>query len=598
MTALALAERAPALAPMPTMASHFLDALAGPPPQPGRPGIDRIIRASLGKLTGAVSPASLALAYLDWASHIAASPGKLTLLGEEAARNGATLWLQALGLGGDTAPALQDSRFRGEAWQSPPFSLFAQTFLLGEAWWRDATSGVAGVSTHHEQVVSFVARQILDMMAPSNFVTTNPELLEATLRSAGKNLADGLGNLVIDSSRALSGQPPVGTEAFRPGDSVAVTPGSVIYRNRLIELIQYSPTTATVQAEPVLIVPAWIMKYYILDLSPQNSLIKYLVDQGHTVFAISWHNPDAEDRALGLDEYIRLGVLDALDVIETVLPGRAVHALGYCLGGTLLAITAALLAQQQPDRLATVTLLAAQTDFTEAGELTLFLDESQLTYLEDVMWDQGYLDARQMSGAFQLLRSADLIWSRMLREYLMGRREPMTDLMAWNADATRMPARMHSEYLRRLFLENELFEGRFTALGRPVALEDIKAPIFAVGTESDHVAPWHSVYKIHLLAGEAITFVLTSGGHNAGIVSEPGHPHRHFRSATRQAGDRYVDPETWFMRQQPKDGSWWPDWVSWLAAHSSGIGAPPPMGNAAAGYPPLESAPGRYVHEQ
>ncbi len=573
------------------------------PPQPGRASIDRAIHAALGKLTGAVSPASLALAYLDWASHIAVAPGKLALLGEEAVRSWAILWQQALGSGEDAAshagvPAPQDSRFRGEAWQSRPFNLFAQSFLLGEAWWRDATSGVAGVSAHHQQVVSFVARQCLDIMAPSNFVLTNPELLETTLRSAGKNLTDGLSDLAVDSSRALAGEPPVGTEAFRPGETLAVTQGSVIYRNRLIELIQYSPTTATVQAEPILIVPAWIMKYYILDLSPHNSLIKYLVDQGHTVFAISWHNPNADDRALGLDDYLQLGVLDALEAIEAVLPGRAVHALGYCLGGTLLAIAAALLAQKQPDRLASLTLLAAQTDFSEAGELTLFLDDSQLAYLADVMLDQGYLDALQMSGAFQLLRSADLIWSHMLHEYLMGRREPMTDLMAWNADATRMPARMHSEYLRRLFLENQLFEGRFIALGRPIVLEDIRAPIFAVSTETDHVAPWHSVYKIHLLAGKEVTFVLTSGGHNAGIVSEPGHPHRHFRIATRRADDRYVDPETWLARQQPKDGSWWPEWVSWLAARSSGVDAPPPMGNPAGGYPPLEPAPGHYVHEQ
>ncbi len=584
-------------APQPVHTAPMPEHQPAPPPA-GRPNIDRVVHAALGKLTGSVSPASLALAYLDWASHIAAAPGKLTLLGEEAMRSSAALWCQALGLGQTEALALDDSRFRGEAWQAPPFNLFAQSFLRGEAWWRAATSGIAGVSAHHQQVVSFVARQFLDMMAPSNFVPTNPELLETTWRSAGQNLADGLGNFAIDCSRALSGQPPVGTEAFRPGETLAVTPGSVIFRNRLIELIQYSPTTATVQAEPILIVPAWIMKYYILDLSPQNSLIKYLVDQGHTVFAISWHNPTAEDRGLGLDDYVRLGVLDALAAIEAVLPGRAVHALGYCLGGTLLAIAAALLAQKAPERLATVTLLAAQTDFTEAGELTLFLDDSQLTYLEDVMWDQGYLDTRQMSGAFQLLRSADLIWSHMLRAYLLGRRETMTDLMAWNSDATRMPARMHSEYLRRLFLENALFEGRFTALGRPIALEDIKAPIFAVGTETDHVAPWHSVYKIHLLAGKEITFVLTSGGHNAGIVSEPGHPHRHFRIATHRPGDRYVDPETWAMRQVPKDGSWWPEWVSWLAARSSGMDTPPPMGNAAEGYPPLDPAPGRYVHEQ
>ena len=269
--------------------------------------------------------------------------------------------------------------------------------------------------------------------------------------------------------------------------------------------------------------------------------------------------------------------------------------MGYCLGGTLLAIAAATMAREGEDRLGSISLFAAQTDFTEAGELLLYIDDSQLAYLEDIMWEQGYLDTRQMAGAFQLLRSNDLIWSAMVNDYLLGTRRKMTDLMAWNADATRMPYRMHSEYLRRFFLNNDLAGGRYEVDGRPVAISDIRAPIFAVGTTKDHVAPWHSVYKIHLQADSETTFLLTTGGHNAGVVSEPDHRNRSYQVATKKETDYYVDPETWRARTPRKDGSWWPEWQAWLAAHSSGQVPAPALGAAEAGYPPLQDAPGSYV---
>ncbi|HTS55329.1 MAG TPA: alpha/beta fold hydrolase, partial [Burkholderiales bacterium] len=536
------------------------------------------------------------------AFHLALSPGKGQLLLEKAVRKAARLASYAARGAVDPAypaciePLPQDHRFRSEAWRRWPFTVIYQAFLLNQQWWHNATTGIGGVSKHHEQVVSFVARQLLDTVSPVNFIATNPEVLETTVRDGGQNLVRGALNFLEDWERTVGGKLPVGAERFRPGEQVAVTTGQVVYRNRLIELIQYAPTTDRVHAEPILIVPAWIMKYYILDLSPANSLVRYLVERGHTVFLISWHNPGVEDRDLGMDDYLRRGVLDALKAVQAIVPEHKVNAVGYCLGGTLLSIAAAFLAREGGTALSSVTLLAAQTDFTEAGELMLFIDNSQLDYLEDIMWEQGYLDTKQMAGAFQLLRSNDLVWSRAVNEYLLGQRPPMTDLMAWNADATRMPYRMHGEYLTQLFLDNDLFEGRYKVDDRPIVLSDIRAPIFAVSTESDHVAPWRSVYKINLFGETDVTFLLTSGGHNAGIVSEPGHTGRHFRLARRVAGERYVDPDTWIDATPAAQGSWWPAWADWLERLSSGRIAPPPMG--APGYPPLGPAPGMYVLEQ
>jgi polyhydroxyalkanoate synthase len=563
--------------------------------------IDRFMHAWQGRFTNALSPGGLMLAYFDWAIHLANAPGKRSVLVEKAMRKWLRLALYAsTGASGPNCPPCieplpQDRRFAAPEWQRAPFNLIYQNFLLSQQWWHNAMTGIRGVSASNEDIVSFATRQLLDIASPSNYLPTNPELLAQTVREGGQNLVRGFNNFLQDWERAIAGKKPVGTEYFAVGRNLATTPGAVVFRNELIELIQYAPATPTVHAEPILIVPAWIMKYYILDLSPENSLVRHIVGQGFTVLMISWRNPGAEQRDRGMDDYHRLGIDAALDAIAAICPARKIHACGYCLGGTLLAMAAAAMARDGDDRLASMTLFAAQTDFTEAGELTLFTNESEVAYLEDTMWEQGYLDGRQMSGAFQLLRSNDLVWSQLVTQYLKGERPPMTDLMAWNADTTRMPCRMQSEYLRHLFLGNDLAEGRFLIDGRPIALTDIRVPIFTVATETDHVAPWRSVYKIELLTDTEVTFVLTTGGHNAGLVSEPGHSHRAFRIAAHAAESRYIDPQSWVAATPSRDGSWWPAWVEWLAARSSECIAPRSLGTAESGFPPLAEAPGSYV---
>ena len=435
---------------------------------------------------------------------------------------------------------------------------------------------------------------MLDIVSPSNFPLTNPDVIAATIAEGGANFARGLHHAIDDMNQLLhrDGKAP---PLFRPGHEVAVTPGEVVFRNDLIELIQYRPTTADVHATPLLIVPAWIMKYYILDLSPENSLIRFLVSEGHTVFCMSWVNPDERQRDVSFDDYRQRGVMAALDAISAITDSPSIHAAGYCLGGTLLSIAAATMARDGDERLKSVTLLAAQVDFEEPGELGLFIDESQLAFIEDTMWQQGYLGQWQMAGAFQMLRSQDLVWSRLVREYLMGDRQPPNDLMSWNADATRMPFRMHSDYLRQLYLHNDLSQDRFRVDGRAVHLEDVHVPIFAVGTATDHVAPWKSVFKLIHHFDTDVDFVLTSGGHNAGIVSEPGHPRRSYRKLAYRQHDPHPDPDAWRQGAVEQQGSWWLEWAAWLAAQSETRTAPPPMGNAAAGYPAMGAAPGTYV---
>jgi polyhydroxyalkanoate synthase len=561
---------------------------------------DRAIRAAVARASRGIAWPSLVSAWADWYWHLAAAPGKQMELASKAQRKASRFGLYALECAqGDAAaciePLPQDRRFVDARWQETPFNLIYQSFLLAQQWLWNATNHVTGVSRHHERMVTFTARQALDVVSPTNFVWTNPEVLARTADTGGANLAQGAIDWWRDALAGFAGRPRTDGVTFRPGQEVAVTPGRVVLRNDLIELIQYAPGTPTVYAQPIVIVPSPILKYYILDLSPHNSLVSYLVGRGHTVYMLSWRNPDVRDRELGVDHYLRLGIRAAIDAAGAITGAPKIHAVGYCLGGTFLAMLAASMAGHGDDRLASLTLLAAEVDFTEAGELSIFIDDSQLAYLEDLTWEQGYLDGRQMAGAFTLLNSNDLIWSRVVRQYLMAEPQTLTDLTAWNADTTRLPHRMHTEYLRNLYLNNDLASGRLRFDGRALALADIRAPVFLVGTERDHVAPWKSVYMLHLYADADITFCLSSGGHNVGIVNPPQAeaPPRHYRIATKHADGRYIDPDQWFARNEAHEGSWWPAWQSWLAERSGKRGKPPTMGSR--DFAPIGAAPGTYV---
>ncbi|MFN3746984.1 MAG: PHA/PHB synthase family protein [Hyphomicrobiaceae bacterium] len=565
--------------------------------------VDRKCRAVVGRFTQGVSPIAVLAAWQDWACHLARAPGRqLELIGEawsiaaSVAAYGASR-MSGLDQEPPFMPKRTDHRFDHHGWAQFPFEMAKLSHLGTELWWSLATTEIRGMSTRHAQRVAFMARQALDMTSPSNHPFLNPEIIERTLSTGGFNLLAGAQNLAADVHSTMfdGGFRPNG---FEVGRNLAVTPGSVVFRNELMELIQYSPATPKVHPEPVLFVSAWIMKYYVLDLRSENSLIRFLVERGHTVFMISWRNPTPEMRDVEFDAYRTQGVMSALAAIGKIVPDSNVHVAGYCLGGTLSAIAAATMAGDRDERLASLTLLAAQTDFAEAGDLLLFVDESQVAFIEDLMWDQGVLETHQMAGAFHALRASELIWSRVVREYFLGERDGANDLAAWSADRTRMPYRMHAQYLRALFLENRLTAGRYAVEGRIIVLKDIHAPIFLVATETDHIAPWRSVYKTHLFTDCPTTFVLTNGGHNAGIVSEPGHKNRHYHWGHRRPGDRYLSPDGWLSQAELREGSWWNEWADWLATNSGPKRSPPSMGAPGLGLAPIVPAPGTYVLER
>lgn len=557
--------------------------------------VERHLRAQLAALTGGLAPDDYAQAWWEWYLNVAAHPPRQAALARSAYEKMLDSWQFATqaASGQPLAPGHEDQGFGDPAWNVWPFNVYARAYNNWAGWWQQALSH-PGSSDPGLARASFAGRLLIDAASPANFLHTNPELLKKTAAESGQNLIRGLKHWVEDAQRMASGQGKApANEQFEVGKNVAITPGKVVFRNRLIELLQYSPQTPNVYAEPILITPAWIMKYYILDLSPKNSLVRYLVEKGHTVFMISWKNPDAADRDLGLEDYVQLGFLDALAEVRRLIPDHKVHAVGYCIGGTLLTIAAARLAAAHDHSLASVSLFAAQTDFSEPGELAVFITPSQIAMLEAMMSKTGVLESERMGGAFALLRSRDLMWGPAVAQYVRGERPRVNDLMAWNADGTRMPCRMHSEYLERLYLKNELATGDFVLGGEPVDLKKLQMPMFVVGTETDHVAPWHSVYKLRgLTRSSDYTFLLTSGGHNAGIVSGPVHPRRRHRLITWSDAKTTLTPDEWHKRATLHEGSWWPTWERWLAEHSATKQLPrrePTTSDA------LGDAPGQYV---
>jgi len=560
--------------------------------------MDKELRSFLAQATRGMSPIETLTAVVDWLGHLAISPGKLLMLSESLIRKAVQLGVFGLTAGfgkTDSSNVVNDRRMQGEEWQVWPFNVMARGHELTREWLQELTTGIDGVGRHHEEIVAFMAKQIADVLSPANNPLTNPKVIATTVEERGRNLVRGGRNFIDDYRRDRNGEPLAGTESFRVGEHLGITPGKVVLQNELMELIQYEPTTKQVGAEPVMIIPAWIMKYYILDLTPDASLVRYLVEQGKTVFIVSWKNPTDEDRDLGMKDYLDLGVTAALDATIAITGAKKVHAVGYCLGGTLLSIAAALMARRGDERLKTMSLFASMVDFREAGEIGMFLGESMMSFLEALMRKQGYLGIENMTGAFTSLRVSDLVYEPNVNRYLLGQDRKLNGLLAWNTDGTRMPYRMHMEYLRNCYIENNLAGSRYRVDGETVSIDDISVPGFVVGTVTDHVAPWKSVYEIHRLTHNELTFVLTTGGHNAGIACGPEHPRRKHQVAVRAPGDRYDDPDSWFATHKAVPGSWWSTWNRWLDERMSGMRVPPKTGAPRKGYKTLGDAPGEYV---
>jgi polyhydroxyalkanoate synthase subunit PhaC len=492
----------------------------------------------------------------------------------------------------DQRPVTIDRRFQHPAWtENALFEYIKQSYVISAEAILSAVNRVNGLNPKTAHKVDFYTRQFVDAMSPSNFLATNPEVLQTTIETGGENLFRGLTNLLDDLERGRGQLAVTMTDlkAFRLGDNVAATPGKVIFQNELMQLIQYAPSTREVKRRPLVIVPPWINKFYVLDLRPKNSFIKWAVDQGHTVFVISWVNPDRRLAHKRFEDYMLEGPLAALTAIEAAAGEREVNAIGYCLGGTLLAATLAYLAAQNDDRIRSATYLGTLVDFTDVGDMAVFIDEEQLAVLEKRMRRRGYLEGRDMALAFNMLRANDLIWSFVISNYLLGRQPIPFDLLYWNADSTRMPATMHSFYLRNMYHENRLaIPGGISLADVPIDLRRIETPTFILSTREDHIAPWQSTYAATQLYQGPIKFVLADSGHIAGMISPPGSKYGHWQNTNLPK-----TPAEWFEAASLVQSSWWPTWEEWISGHSGGlVKAREPGGGL---LKPIEDAPGSYV---
>ena len=492
----------------------------------------------------------------------------------------------------DQRPATTDRRFQHPAWtENILFDYIKQSYLISAEAILSAVSRVNDLNPKTAHKVDFYTRQFVDAMSPSNFLATNPEVLQTTIETGGENLFRGLTNLLDDLERGRGQLAVTMTDlkAFRLGENVAATPGKVIFQNELMQLIQYAPSTPEVKRRPLLIVPPWINKFYVLDLRPKNSFIRWAAGQGHTVFVISWVNPDRRLAHKRFEDYMLEGPLAALTAIEAAAGEREVNAIGYCLGGTLLAATLAYLAAQNDDRIRSATYLGTLVDFTDVGDMAVFIDEEQLAVLEKRMRRRGYLEGRDMALAFNMLRANDLIWSFVISNYLLGKQPFPFDLLYWNADSTRMPATMHSFYLRNMYHENRLaIPGGISLAGVPIDLRRIETPTFIVSTREDHIAPWQSTYAATQLYQGPIKFVLADSGHIAGMISPPGSKYGHWQNTNLPK-----TPAEWFETASLVQSSWWPTWEEWISGHFRGlVKAREPGGGL---LKPIEDAPGSYV---
>ena len=544
-------------------------------------------------------PLNIGGAFLEMTTRLMTHPARLVQAQLGFWQDYLTLWQNtARRMLGDSPPPViaedpRDRRFKDEAWhENEVFDFIRQSYLLSARYFQSVVGGVEGLDHKTAQKVEFYTRQFVDAMSPSNFLLTNPEVLRRTAETGGENLLKGLSHLLADLERGKGKLRIRMTDdsKFRVGENIAVTPGKVVYQNDLMQLIQYAPTTDTVLKRPLLILPPWINKFYILDLRPRNSFVRWAVDQGHTVFVVSWVNPDAQLAEKGFDDYMREGIFEALTAIEQATGERQVNAIGYCLGGTLLATTLAYMAAKRDTRIRSATYFVTMTDFEEAGELGVFIDEEQLHGLEERMQKHGYLEGREMATTFNMLRANDLIWSFVVNNYLLGQEPFPFDLLYWNDDSTRMPARMHSYYLRHMYQQNDLVKpGELELLGVKIDLRKIKVPSYLVSTREDHIAPWKSTYRATQIYGGPVRFVLAASGHIAGVVNPPDSgKYSHWVNAALPP-----DPEDWFRGATELAGSWWPDWQRWVAAlgRDQVPARIPGAGKLAA----LEDAPGSYV---